>query len=74
MTVGGMRENMQYSVSSKVITLDHTRKFAWKARDFMRAYRAGASTADVEKQKGTFKTHRAMLDCYFTFVHEDTAE
>jgi hypothetical protein len=74
MTVGGMRENTKYSVSKNVITLDHTRKFARKARDFMRAYRSGASTADVESQSRAFKTHRAMLDCFFTFVREENTD
>ena len=57
-----------------MITLDHTRKFARKARDFMRAYRSGASTADVESQSRAFKTHRAMLDCFFTFVREENTD
>ena len=54
--------------------MDIAAPFAAYERDFMRAYRSGASTADVESQSRAFKTHRAMLDCFFTFVREENTD
>jgi hypothetical protein len=59
------------SMSNAVISLEHAMKYARKARDFFRAYRCGSGGWEVEKQRALFKTHRCMLDCYYTFITED---
>ena len=67
-TKKGMIGLAHESMSNKVIGLGHAMKFARKARDFFRAYRMGSCGAEVENQRKQFRTHRCMLDCYFTFI------
>ena len=45
-----------------VVTLGHTRKFARKARDYMRAYRVSATGLDADSAARVMKSHRCMLD------------
>ena len=48
-----------YSMSTHVLDLTRRKKFARRARDYMRAYAARRSKfAEVEKQCRVFKTHR----------------
>ena len=56
---------------SDVLTLFHTRKFARKARDYMRAYRAGAKGLESDSLVNVLKTHRCALDTHTTFVISD---
>ena len=39
----GLQNGSMAAFAATVVTLGHTRKFARKARDYMRAYRAGAA-------------------------------
>ena len=54
--------------SSDVVSLFHTRKFARKARDYMRAYRAGAKGLESDSLVSVLKTHRCALDTHTAFV------
>lgn len=57
------------SMSSEVLTLERVRKFARRARDYMRAYKGGNLTFDaVEKQCRNFKVHRSALDFDTGFI------
>jgi hypothetical protein len=56
------------SIRPEVLTIYHVRKFARRARDYMRAYRWGARGLDVETTIKKYKTHRSMLDVEFKFV------
>ena len=53
---------------SDVVSLFHTRKFARKARDYMRAYRAGAMGLEADSAVTILKSHRAALDTHTAFV------
>ena len=65
-----LRANSLRSFDPEVLTIDHVRKFARRARDYMRAYRWGARGLDVETAIKKYKTHRSMLDIDFKFVSE----
>jgi len=49
------------------VTLKYAMKYARKARDLERAYRAGSASCDVEKHRRQFKTHRNKIGVHFTF-------
>ncbi len=50
------------------LTIDHVRKFARRARDYMRAYRWGAGGLDVETAIKKYNKHRSILDIEFKSV------
>ena len=54
-----------------VVTLGHTRKFARKARDYMRAYRVSATGLDADSAARVMKSHRCMLDVGEVFCAAD---
>ncbi len=62
--------NSLRSFDPEVLTIDHVRKFARRAREYMRAYRWGTRGLDVETAIKKYKTHRSMLDVYFQLVSE----
>ena len=66
--------NVQNSLHSDNLPLRTIRKFARKTRDYLRAYATeGGKTdthADVEKLRGTFKSHRSSLDFVFKFIRD----
>ena len=47
------------------------KKFARKARDYMRAYRAGAKGLEADSAVQLLKTHRCMLDAAASFCSSD---
>ena len=58
-------DNVERATSTAVITLAHVRKFARRARDYMRAYAdptAPAAYEMIEKMCKKKKTHRSILD------------
>ena len=57
-TAASLRELSRNAFDSSVVTKDHVRKFAWKARDYMRIYRAGVKGLAAESTIKTCKTHR----------------
>ena len=62
------------SFGPSVVTLQHARKFARRARDYMRAYKDGAKGLEVEVVKKVHKTHhRCALDTDYTFCTESRA-
>ena len=66
-------ENVLKSMSPEVITLDLVRKFARRARDYMRAYAAPdapSSHVFIERMTKKIKTHRSILDLDSGFVQE----
>lgn len=57
------------ALSSGVLFLERVRKFARRARNYMRAYKGGNRTFDaVEKQCRLFKVHRSALDFDTGFI------
>ena len=46
-------------------------KYERRVRDYMRSYRMGALSADLEKMRAVIKTHRNMLDSYEAFIKSD---
>ena len=70
----GLREISMQSFGPSVVTLQHARKFARRARDYMRAYKDGAKGLEVEVVKKVHKTHRCCaLDTDYTFCTESGA-
>ena len=69
----GLINGSRASFARDVVTLGHTRKFARKARDYMRAYRAGAKGLEADSAVQLLKTHRCMLDVAARFCSGDAA-
>ena len=67
----GLKKGSARAFGADVVTLRHTRKFARRCRDYMRAYRAGAMGLEADSRVRLVKTHRCALDTDFTFVTED---
>ena len=65
-----LRKGSKDAFSSKVVTIDHVRKFARKNRDYQRVYRAGATGLATDSTVKKCKTHRNMTDCTYTFITE----
>ena len=57
-----------------VVSLWHTRRFARKARDYMRAYRAGANGLHTDVSVLNLKTHRCALDTHTSFIIFDDVD
>ena len=58
-----------------VVTLDLTRKYAMKCRDYMRSYRAGAKGLRVDSSVQIMKSHnRSALDSHSVFVISDSTD
>ena len=71
MSSDGLISGSLAAFSRDVVTLGHTRKFARKARDYMRAYRAGAKGLEADSAVKLLKTHRCMLDAAASFCSSD---
>jgi hypothetical protein len=74
LSTASLRKLSADAFSIDVISLLHTRKFARKARDYMRAYRAGASGLETDSTVLVLKTHRCALDTHHAFVISDDVE
>ena len=70
-SMDGLRNGSMAAFAATVVTLGHTRKFARKARDYMRAYRAGAAGLDADSAVRVMKSHRCMLDVGEVFCAAD---
>jgi hypothetical protein len=46
-------------------------KYERRCRDYMRSYRMGADSNDLEKLRAVIKSHRNMLDSYESFIKSD---
>ena len=66
-----LREGSAKAFGPDVVTLRHTRKFARRCRDYMRAYRAGAMGLEADACVRLVKTHRCALETDYTFVSEN---
>ena len=73
-STAGLRAKSEASFGADVVSLGHTRKFARRARDYMRAYRAGYSGLAVEDGVKKHKTHRCALDFHFNFCREESVD
>ena len=65
-----LKEMSRTAFDKCVVGVDHVRKFARKARDYMHIYREcvkGLAAEDIVKK---CKTHRSMVDSFNTFVTE----
>ena len=57
------------AMAREVLFLDRVRKFARRARDYMRCYDQGASKhVSVENMRKKFKTHRCATDTDWGFI------
>ena len=63
----GLKEVSTVALSSKNVTLLHTRKFARKCRVYMRAYRGGVLGIGGKSKVKKYKCHRSALDFDFAF-------
>ena len=70
MSTQSLKEKSRMSFGPDVVAIDHARKFAWRARDYVRAYMWGATGLEVEIKIKLYKTHRSALDTDFKFVSE----
>ena len=70
-STAGLKAKSKESFDGSVVTMAHTRKFARRARDYMRAYKRGHKGLEVEIFTKKYKTHRCALDTDYTFVTED---
>ena len=57
-----------------VISLYHTRKFARKTRDYMRAHRAGSKGLETDSVVTVCKSHRCVLHTHIAFVISDDTD
>ena len=69
-TDGLLRELSRNASDSTIVTKDHVRKFARKARDYQQIYRAGVKGLAAESTIKTCKTHRCALDTHYKLVSE----
>ena len=69
-----LKELSAASFASSVVSLKHTRKFARKSRDYMRAYRAGAKGLEADSTVSVLRTHRCALDTHHAFVIADDVD
>ena len=60
--------------SACVIPQSLMAKYERRIRDYMRSYRMGALSKDLEKLRAVIKTHRNMLDSYESFIRSDTTD
>ena len=70
MSTESLKSKSLQSFGSDVVTVYHVRKFARRARDYMRAYSWGHTGLEVETAVKKYKTHRSALDTDFKFVSE----
>jgi len=49
-------------------------KYERRTRDYIRSYRMGTSSKDLEKMRDEIKTHRNMLDYHTNFVRSERAD
>jgi len=69
-TSDGLREDSAASFLPNVVSIHHMRKFARKARDYMRVYRAGVVGTEADDAVKAVKTHRCAMDTDLVFVSE----
>ena len=69
-TANSLRDLPRRAFDKEVVTIDHARKFARKARDYQRVYRAGVKGLAAELSIKKCKTHRCALDTHYTLVSE----
>ena len=62
------KEAVKGAFGWEVVRIDHVRKFARKARDYQRVYRAGVTGLAAESSVKQCKTHRCMGDTNHTFI------
>jgi len=67
-TSDGLREDSEASFLPGVVSLHHMRKFARKARDYMRVYRAGITGVKADGAVKLVRTHRCAMDTDLVFV------
>ena len=69
-----LRELSASAFHKSVVTLGHTRKYARKGRDYMRAYRAGAQGLGADTVVTVMKSHRSALDSHTAFILDDSID
>ena len=67
-STAGLKVKSLESMSKENVTIGLTRKYARRARDYMRAYRWGAKGLEVEVQKKVYKCHRSSYDQFRKFI------
>ena len=67
-STAGLRRLSADAFNSDVVSLFHTRKFARKARDYMRVYLAGVKGLESDSLVSVLKSHRCELDTHTAFV------
>ena len=69
LSTDSLRKLSAKAFDREVLTMRHTRKFARKSCDYMRAYRAGAKGLETDSVVSVLKSHRCVLHthsiCYF---------
>ena len=49
-------------------------KYERRVRDYMRSYRMGVDSHDLEKLRAVIKSHRNMLDSYESFIKSEATD
>ena len=73
-SLSGYYKNSHNCFRKENITIHKRRRFARKARDYQRAYRAGAMGLEAEIAIKKVKTHRCALDTDTAFIVEHCTE
>ena len=73
-STASLREVSADAFGKSVVTLAHSRKYARKGRDYMRAYRAGARGLGADTAVQMVKSHRSALDSHTSFVIDDSVD
>ena len=73
-SLSGFYLNSHNCFRKENITIHKRRRFARKARDYQRAYRAGAMGLEAEVAIKQVKTHRCALDTDTAFIIEHCTE
>ena len=60
--------------SERVIPQQLMAKYERRVRDYMRSYRIGAMTSELDKLRSVIKSHRNMLDSYEAFVKSGSTD
>ena len=60
--------------SERVIPQQLMAKYERRVRDYMRSYRIGAMTSELDKLRSVIKSHRNMLDSYEAFVKSGSSD
>ena len=73
-STASLKEVSASAFDKSVVSLGHTRKYARKSRDYMRAYRAGARGLGADSAVQIVKSHRSALDSHTAFVMSDSVD